>query len=273
MTARTPSRSTFIRGGRRAAVLLVAGLATAVTVGACSLGALTGEPATALAGGGRGLAGGGGYATGGGGGGNGGGGGENGGGGGYGGGRAAEEQTTGDSENLQERLGDLPLATLTAGEIDGLQWMREEEKLAHDVYVALAETWGSRVFQNIAGAETTHGEAIKALLDRYGIDDPAAGLDVGTFSNPEIGALYEELVARGRTSLVEAFTVGALIEELDIADLRERATDTPDIALVYEDLERGSENHLRAFARNLERQGVAYQPSHLSISDYESIVR
>ncbi len=127
--------------------------------------------------------------------------------------------------DVAPRIAALPVTTLTAEEIDGLRWMREEEKLAHDVYVALGETWGIRVFENIAAAETTHGEAIKTLLDRHGIADPAAGQPVGAFTDPELQALYGDLVARGRTSLVDALTVGALIEELDISDLRDRATD------------------------------------------------
>jgi hypothetical protein len=115
-------------------------------------------------------------------------------------------------------------------------------------------------------------EAIKALLDRYGIADPAAGAAVGVFTNPDLQTLYNDLVARGKASLVDAFTVGALIEDLDISDLRERATETPDIALVYADLVQGSENHLRAFVRNLDRQGVTYTPTHISVDEFESII-
>jgi hypothetical protein len=138
--------------------------------------------------------------------------------------------------------------------------------------VALGETWGIRAFENIAAAETTHGEAVKTLLDPHGLADPAAGQPAGAFTDPELQALYGDLVARGRTSLVDALTVGALIEEMDISDLRDRATATPDIALVYEDLERGSENHLRAFVRNLERRGGTYTPTYISVDEFESIL-
>ena len=199
-------------------------------------------------------------------------------GGGYGGGvgngggpASGEERGSGEGD-VAPRIAALPVTTLTAEEIEGLRWMREEEKLAHDVYVALGETWGIRAFENIAAAETTHGEAIKTLLDRHGIADPAAGQPAGAFTDPELQALYGDLVARGRTSLVDALTVGALIEEMDISDLRDRATATPDIDLVYEDLERGSENHLRAFVRNLERRGGTYTPTYISVDEFESIV-
>ena len=53
--------------------------------------------------------------------------------------------------------------------------MREEEKLAHDVYVTLYEAWDLRVFNNIAGAEQKHTDATAYWLDYYGIEDPADG--------------------------------------------------------------------------------------------------
>lgn len=162
--------------------------------------------------------------------------------------------------------------TLTDAERDGLLWMREEEKLAFDVYQVLYERWQLPVFDNIGRAEATHMASVEALLDRYGLTDPAAGMAVGSFRDPEIQALYDSLVAQGSESLVDALTVGATIEDLDIADLRARATDTPDIALVYANLEKGSRNHLRAFAAQLDGQGVGYTPSHISQSDYDALL-
>ena len=269
MSAQTPSQFQLPHGARRRAALVVAILGTALALAACSSAAVTDVVARGPLGG---QAGGGGYGGGdGGGGGRGDGGG--GGGAGYGGGQVTvEKRGAGAGDDVASRIAALPVATLTTQEIDGLLWMREEEKLAHDVYVALGDAWGSRVFANIATSETTHMEAVKTLLDRYGIADPAAGQPAGVFTNPELQALYDDLVARGRTSLVNAFTVGALIEDLDISDLRDRATDTPDIALVYEDLEQGSGNHLRAFVRNLDRQGATYTPTHISVDEFESIL-
>jgi hypothetical protein len=57
----------------------------------------------------------------------------------------------------------------------GLKFMREEERLALDVYAALFDLWGASIFGHSALSETTHTEAILALLVKYGIDDPAAG--------------------------------------------------------------------------------------------------
>ena len=106
--------------------------------------------------------------------------------------------------------------TLTADEIAGLQFMREEEKLAHDVYMTFYQQYGLAIFNNIANSEATHMAAIKTLLDRYGIADPAAGKPIGVFTNPELQALYNQLIAQGSQSLAAALKVGGAIEEIDI---------------------------------------------------------
>jgi hypothetical protein len=142
-------------------------------------------------------------------------------------------------------------ATLSPAETAALVHMREEEKLARDVYLALAKKWSLPVFGNIARAEQQHMNAVGALLDRYGIADPAAGKKAGQFTNPEFEKLYADLVSTGNRSLAAALGVGVRIEKLDIADLRERLDDTSaaDVRLVFTRLERASQNHLRAFSR------------------------
>lgn len=175
-------------------------------------------------------------------------------------------------EVLQAQLDTIAPTALSADDEAGLVQMHEEERLAHDVYVALGDRWDVMVFDHIAAAEATHQQAIELLLDRYGIDDPAAGLAAGEFSDPEVQALYDSLVEQGSTSLTEAYRVGATIEELDIADLRDHATDAADVTLVYANLEKGSRNHLRAFARQLDALDASYTPTHLTQSEYDSIV-
>ena len=167
-----------------------------------------------------------------------------------------------------------PISPLSDAEIEGILYMREEEKLARDVYLTLYEVWGLPVFENIARSEASHMEAVGTLIDRYGLADPAAA-EVGVFTNPTLQGLYDQLVADGRTSLADALRVGAAIEEIDILDLQERLaqTDQADIELVYENLLKGSRNHLRAFASTLTRQtGETYQPQYLDPASYESIV-
>jgi hypothetical protein len=163
---------------------------------------------------------------------------------------------------------------LNDADIEGILYMREEEKLARDVYLTLYETWGLPIFQNIARSEATHMAAVLTLIDRYGLADPAAA-EIGIFTDPTLQALYDQLVADGRQSLADALRVGAAIEEIDILDLQARLaqTDQADIELVYQNLLKGSRNHLRAFVSTLARQtGETYQPQYLDPASYESIV-
>ena len=160
---------------------------------------------------------------------------------------------------------------LTELEIAALNFMREEEKLAHDIYLYLYEIWGQPTFQNIAASEQNHTQAVLSLLDRYGLEDPASE-DAGKFTNQELQALYDTLIAQGSQSLIEALKVGAAIEEIDILDLETRIEQTasPDILRVFENLKKGSINHLRAFTNTLTSQtGAAYQPQYLSESAYQ----
>lgn len=168
-----------------------------------------------------------------------------------------------------------PTPDLSTDEIAGLQYMREEEKLAHDVYAALYDTWGVPIFANIAAAETTHASAVLRLLDHYDIPDPAAGNPPGVFADPGLQALHDQLVADGRASLAAAFYAGATIEETDIADLQASLATSrhADITAVYRNLLRGSENHLRAFVGQWERTtGQTYQPQVLDADAYAAII-
>ncbi len=147
-------------------------------------------------------------------------------------------------------------AALTATEKSWLTYMREEEKVARDVYLFLYDVWGASIFSTIAGSEQRHMDAVKSLLDKYGLADPAAGKAQGEFTNPELQALYEALVTQGSASLVEALNVGVLIEETDLVDLQDAlaATNRRDITNVYTNLMDGSLNHLKAFQSNLAMQ-------------------
>jgi len=176
---------------------------------------------------------------------------------------------------LSNARNSITVGALSEIEIDGLLYMREEEKLAHDVYLALSQQWGLPIFQNIANSEQTHTNAVKTLLDRYNLSDPAAGQGVGDFTNPTLQGLYDQLVAEGSQSLANALRVGATVEEIDILDLEKHIaeTDQAGIKLVYENLMKGSRNHLRAFASTLKKQtGETYQPQYLDQAAYQAII-
>jgi hypothetical protein len=169
----------------------------------------------------------------------------------------------------------VPSGELSPVEIEGILFMREEEKLARDVYLTLYDRWGLPIFQNIANSEATHMEAVKTLIDRYGLPDPAEGQGIGVFANPTLQGLFDQLVEEGNRSLSSALRVGAAIEEIDILDLEERIaqTERADIRLVYENLMKGSRNHLRSFVSNLKRRtGEVYQPQYLTQAAYDAIV-
>ena len=163
---------------------------------------------------------------------------------------------------------------LSTEEAAALLYMREEEKLAHDVYVTLYAQWSLPIFRSISQSEQTHADAVKTLLDRYGLSDPASSV-VGVFADPVLQTLYNDLVARGSESLSEALKVGAAIEEIDILDLESRIakTDKADIQKVFDNLMKGSYNHLRAFVSTLTTQtGETYQPQYLSPDAYQVIL-
>lgn len=174
-----------------------------------------------------------------------------------------------------ETIEEFPLEELNEDETDGLIFMREEEKLARDVYITLNAVFNRRVFSNISTSEQRHMDAIKVLLDRYEIDDPSGINAIGIFKNETLQDLYTKLIEQGSGSAIEALKVGALIEEIDILDIQhelDEHVDNQDITFVYKNLLRGSHNHLRAFVRNLSRQGIDYQPQKLNEEQFELII-
>ena len=129
--------------------------------------------------------------------------------------------------------------------------MREEERLAHDLYVAFGEAWPDRRFDTISAAAARHGEATATLLANHDLPDPSVGSTPGVYAYPELQELYDAWVERGLTSKSEALAVGAELERRDIADLEAamEATEQPDLDAVYQHIRDGSEKHLAAFER------------------------
>ncbi len=156
---------------------------------------------------------------------------------------------------------------------DWLQFMREEEKLARDLYIAFDGLYNYRIFQNISKAEQNHMDLILSYLEIYELDDPAAA-EAGVFNNEDLQNLYNDLFEKGSVSLIEALKVGALVEEVDIIDLAEVYEMEPgeDIIAVTEALMLGSRNHLRAFNRTLGFQDIDYEPVLMSLEDFEEII-
>lgn len=147
-------------------------------------------------------------------------------------------------------MGVLPASgTLTTQQKTTLAAMAEEEKLAHDVYLALAADTGDLRFTRIATAEQRHLNAVRTLMLRYGVTDPTAGKAAGEFASSSVAQQYSELVAQGTTSLAAALEVGRSIEQADIADLRAASQNlkAADVTAVYAHLSAASAQHLRVF--------------------------
>ena len=148
-------------------------------------------------------------------------------------------------------VADVEAGPLSQEEQEALLFLREEEKLAHDVYVTLYEKWGTRVFDNISRSELRHMDSMKSLLDNYGLADPIGSNEVGVFTDPELQTLFDALVAQGSASEAEALKAGVAVETKDIADLEAliALTTHSDIKEVAQNLLDGSRKHLAAFSR------------------------
>ena len=178
-------------------------------------------------------------------------------------------------KSLKAAIANMELEDLSSEEQAGLLFMREEEKLAHDMYTKLYELWGNQVMINIANSELTHTEAVQLLISRYQLMDPAEDNGPGVYENGTLQQLYNDLLSSGSIGEIDALEVGGVIEEIDILDLQEqidKIVDNADITLVYQNLLKGSRNHLRAFVRNLSKLGVDYSPRYLSAEVFDAII-
>ena len=181
-------------------------------------------------------------------------------------------QGAGRGGGLAAYVSGLPMQPVSGSERDSLLFMFEEEKLARDVYTTLNRTWRDRVFSNIASSEEQHMDAIRALLQKYDISVPDD--TPGEYSDPRLQELYGQLTARGSKSLEEALCVGATIEDLDIMDLKAhlQQADGRDIRIVYQNLMKGSRNHLRSFNDRLSALGKSYQAQFLPEDELREII-
>lgn len=99
----------------------------------------------------------------------------------------------------QQRSLSMESTTLTEGEKAHLMFMREEEKLARDVYLTLGSLYpNSRVFGKIDDSEQKHTMAVKNMIEKYGLEDPNTNDNVGVFTGEDYGwyftEKYEQLV-------------------------------------------------------------------------------
>jgi len=174
----------------------------------------------------------------------------------------------------RSRVKDQPVTVgLSPAEIDTLLWMREEEKLARDVYLKLGKKWKQAIFNNIAASEQNHMDALLKKINTFGLEDPV--LDgYGKFHSPVLQDLYDRLIAEGSESYIEALRVGVEIEDLDIVDLIKAVEESNNLSLqtTYASLLEGSKSHLRAFVGSLDQQGADYQIEYIEDDLLEAIL-
>lgn len=173
-------------------------------------------------------------------------------------------------------ISQLPKEELSPLEQEGLEYMLEEEKLARDVYKTLYNTYKLNVFKNIPNSEQKHIDAVRDLAEKYNLKyHTTQDATIGVFENKDIQNLYDDLIQKGQLSLKDALEVGATIEDLDIYDLNNFLTDVDnkDIKKVYEYLIMGSENHLRAFNKQLIKNGYdSYTAQYISQESVDAIL-
>ncbi len=189
--------------------------------------------------------------------------------------RRAGDQIGAECEGgLNALFDEIEIVPLTTADETDIIFLREEEKLARDVYITLGERWQLPIFRNIARSEQKHMDLVFRLIETYEMTDPVTDDTVGIFTDPGLTQLYGELVAKGETSTIDALEVGAIIEDLDLADLYELIEDTDNrhVLLVANNLAKGSRNHLRAFMRALTAQGGTYTPQYLDQETFDAIV-
>uniref|UniRef100_A0A7S3KY53 DUF2202 domain-containing protein n=1 Tax=Amphora coffeiformis TaxID=265554 RepID=A0A7S3KY53_9STRA len=170
---------------------------------------------------------------------------------------------------------------LTDVERDELLFMRQEEKMARDVYRYHYRCWGELyptaiVFDRIADSEQQHMGRMGELITYYSLVDPVTSNDEGNFTDTTLTKMYEDLTKNCNEyeSLMEAFEVGAFIEETDIFDLRlaKNATVQAPLERAYGSLLKASYNHYNAFVRQIKAQGGTYVPRVISAGDSEAIL-
>jgi len=163
---------------------------------------------------------------------------------------------------------------LNTSEAEMLTYMKEEEKIARDVYITFYQQWNNRVFDKISGSEQRHMNALAQKLVTNNLPDPDTNDSVGVFTNPKLASLYNSLINKGQGSELQALQVAAYVEELDIRDLKNAiaASSSSQLNQTYENLLRGSHNHLRAFVRQITNYNITYKAQLLSQSHVDSIL-
>ncbi len=152
----------------------------------------------------------------------------------------------------------------------------QEEKVAHDFYEAMYQAHGLVCFRSISKSEGIHMEMVKLLLDVYDIPDPLVDhyYKPGSFKDKKFERLFDDMLRKGSSSIIDALIESARFEELDIYDLETFAdiTSQTNVRDTFLELSGVSRNHLWAIVKSLEERGVDYEPAVLPARDLNKII-
>ncbi len=162
---------------------------------------------------------------------------------------------------------------ITDSEKSDLLFLREEEKLARDVYLYTYDKYGQSISLNISNSEQTHMDRVLSILTKYGVSDPAHP-DRGVFNDSLLQSIYNDLISKVDSSLLDGMIVGAIIEDLDIHDIQGflQRTSKTDLVNLYESLMCGSRNHLRSYYSSITSLNSSYSPQYISQSEFDAII-
>jgi hypothetical protein len=165
------------------------------------------------------------------------------------------------------------LTPLTEVEKNDLLFLREEEKLARDIYIYGYNKYQNTVFNSISQSEQKHMDNVLSILNQYDIPDPAS-TQIGVFNNAALQSLYNQLKSQVDISAPESLKVGATIEELDINDIDDFIANTSNskILNMYDKLNCGSKNHIRSFTDQLKAVGITFVPQFITLEEYNTIL-
>jgi hypothetical protein len=168
----------------------------------------------------------------------------------------------------------IAMANLSPGDIQGIMFIWEEEKVARDLYSSLYRGTNLTIFADLARSEQRHMDQAGMLMDGYGMKAPVTA-EPGVFSNETLDGLYADLLAQGRRSEEDALKAAAVFEEISIVDLEREISSAraEDVRAVYQGLLAGSRKHLRSYVRDLEDLGIRYTPEYLSQEEYRETVK
>lgn len=165
---------------------------------------------------------------------------------------------------LDDYFDTLPVNDLDEQTIADIILLREEEKMARDVYYTMSIIYDLSIFPNISWSEQQHMNLVAKLIERYGLEDPAAGMAIGEFNDEWVQETYDQLVEYGSQNLINALWAGATVEDVDIWHLDHMIEhcadhDFDDVSLIIENMNAGSRNHMRSFYGALEKRDFEYE--------------